>query len=74
MSHSLLFVFVDAPAHFSFLRSAVRQFSVALATAGILPLINAVGVAAADAIFAVVAWFGFLYVHAFTLRLIGLSI
>ncbi|EIW61033.1 MFS general substrate transporter [Trametes versicolor FP-101664 SS1] len=42
--------------------SAVRQFSVALATAGILPLINAVGVAAADAIFAVVAWFGFLLI------------
>ncbi|OJT01991.1 MFS antiporter QDR3 [Trametes pubescens] len=42
--------------------SAVRQFSVALATAGILPLINTVGVAAADAIFAVVAWFGFLLI------------
>lgn len=52
---------------------AVRQFSVALATAGILPLINAVGVAAADAIFAVVAWFGFLYVYACTLCLTARS-
>ncbi|KAI0628835.1 MFS general substrate transporter [Trametes polyzona] len=42
--------------------SAVRQFTVALATAGILPLINTVGVAAADAIFAIIAWIGFLLI------------
>ncbi|KAI8974224.1 MFS general substrate transporter [Trametes punicea] len=41
---------------------AVRQFAVALSTAGILPLINAVGVAATDALFAVVAWIGFVLI------------
>ncbi|KAH9857454.1 MFS general substrate transporter [Lenzites betulinus] len=38
--------------------SAIRQLSVAVATGGILPLINLVGVAAADALFAVIAWLG----------------
>ncbi|KAH9890473.1 MFS general substrate transporter [Cubamyces lactineus] len=39
--------------------SAVRQFAVALSTAGILPLINTIGVAATDTLFAVIAWGGF---------------
>ncbi|KAI0761486.1 MFS general substrate transporter [Trametes elegans] len=42
--------------------SAVRQFAVALATAGILPLINTISAAAADAPFAIVAWDGFVLI------------
>ncbi|KAI0353918.1 MFS general substrate transporter [Trametes cingulata] len=42
--------------------TAVRQFCLALAAAGILPLIEIVGVAAADAIFAVLSWIGFLLI------------
>ncbi|OSD05260.1 MFS general substrate transporter [Trametes coccinea BRFM310] len=42
--------------------SAVRQFAVALSTAGILPLINTIGVAATDALFAGVAWIGFILI------------
>ncbi|CDO72082.1 hypothetical protein BN946_scf184962.g25 [Trametes cinnabarina] len=48
--------------------SAVRQFAVALSTAGILPLINAIGVAATDALFAVIAWVGFIRLIIVTIR------
>ena len=52
----------DVPADFSCLRrghSSFRALIIAFTTAGMLPLINTIGVTATDTMFAVIAWMGF---------------
>ena len=46
---------------------AFRAAAIACVTAFILPMINSIGVAATDAIFAVVAWIGFGSVQTITI-------